>query len=94
VRASGDAEVKLYRIIKRDGTWQVLAGDPEHSVAASERRDALTEMARELAKKHDGQVRVFDPDGRLEVVYSFETGIESIEQSPGKLRLVPPSRQH
>jgi hypothetical protein len=88
----GVGVVKLYRIMKRHGAWQVLAGEPEHSVAASEERDGLTRMARHLAMKHDAQVRVFDAAGRLEVVYTFTAGRESVERS-GKLRLVRPNPQ-
>lgn len=69
--------MKLYRIVYREGIWQAWAGEPEHAVAASDDRDQLTQVARQLAARHAGEVQVYDAAGELEIIYAYPGGIES-----------------
>ena len=78
--------MKIYRIVWSEGIWQALAGDPEHAVVASDDRDELTQVARQLAAQHAGEVHVHDAAGALEIIYSYLAGIESF-------RFPKPSRQ-
>jgi hypothetical protein len=72
-----EAAMKLYRIVYSEGVWQAWAGEPEHAVAASDDRDQLTQVARQLAARHAGEVHVHDAAGDLEIIYAYPGGIES-----------------
>jgi hypothetical protein len=37
--------MKLYRIVKRHGTWYVVGGELEHPIASSDERDQLIQLA-------------------------------------------------
>lgn len=81
--------MKLYRIVKRKGVWQVLAGEPEHAISAGDDRDSLITLARKIAARHDGEVYVSDEAGNLEIVYLYVGGAESVRYPcPPRLRLV------
>ena len=69
--------MKLYRIVYSEGVWQAWAGEPEHAVAASDDRDQLMQVARQLAARHAGEVHVHDAAGDLEIIYAYPGGIES-----------------
>ena len=68
--------MKLYRIRWRDGLWHVLCG--EESIAASEDRDQLIQVARKVVARHDGELYVCNKGGSLEAMYAYTGQIESI----------------
>jgi len=74
--------MKLYRIVKRDGTWYVVGGEPEHPIASSDERDQLIQLARRVAARHQGELYVYDEKFKLEFVYLYTDGAESLHQSP------------
>ena len=79
--------MKLYRIRRRYGVWEVLAGDM--TIAASEDREELIQLARKVAARNDGELYVCDKAGKLEVSYFYTEGVESIQRfRPQRLRLV------
>jgi len=81
--------VKLYRIVRFDGLWQALTGEPEHPIAASDDREGLTQVARKLAARYQGEVHVCDDAGKLEVIYAYPGGVESFRfPRPPRLRIV------
>ena len=79
--------MKLYRIRRTHGFWELLAGDM--AIAASEDREELIQLARKVAARHDGELYVCDDAGKLEVSYLYTEGVESIQRlRPPRLRLV------
>jgi hypothetical protein len=82
--------MKLYRIVRRDGVWHATGGDQEHALAASEDRESLIDVARKVAaRQSDAEVLVFDEADRLDVVYVYSGGAESIRfPAPPRLRVV------
>jgi hypothetical protein len=81
--------MKVYRIVWRDGVWLTLGGD-EHAICACENRDALIELTRKVAARHNGEVYVCDQMGRLEVVHLYSGGAESLRYPlPARRRLIP-----
>lgn len=81
--------MKLYRVVRREGVWHAVGGDPEHAIAASNDRDALILLARRVAARQKGELYVYDEECRLELVYVYTDGIESKRRpSPGSLRIV------
>ena len=81
--------MKRYRIVRRDDLWHALGGDPEHSMVASDDRDGLTALARKLAARHAGEVHVYDEAGKLDVIYAYIGGRESLRYPlPPRVRIV------
>ena len=79
--------MKLYRIRRRNGFWEVLVGDM--AIAASEDREELIQLARKVAARHDGELYICDEAGKLEVSYFYKERVESIQRlRPQRLRLV------
>lgn len=72
--------MKLYRVVKRDGAWLVLGGEPEHSIASSEERDELILLARKVAARNKGELYMYDEKSKLELVYLYTQAIESLHQ--------------
>jgi hypothetical protein len=72
--------MKLYRVVKRDGAWLVLGGEPEHSIASSEERDELILLARKVAARNKGELYMYDEKSKLELVYLYTQPIESLHQ--------------
>jgi hypothetical protein len=81
--------MKLYRIVRHDGLWHVRTGEPEHAIGASDDREHLTQLARKLAARSEGEVHVCDEAGKLEVIYAYPGGVESFRfPRPPRLRVV------
>jgi hypothetical protein len=79
--------MKLYRIRRLHGFWEVLVDDM--AIAASKDREELIQLARKVAARNNGELYVCDEAGKLEVTYFYTEGIESIQRfRPQRLRLV------
>jgi hypothetical protein len=79
--------MRLYRIRRRDGFWEVLAGDM--AIAAVEEREELIQLARKVAARNNGELYVCDEAGKLETSYFYTEGVESIQRFRSqRLRLV------
>jgi hypothetical protein len=74
--------MKLYRIVKRNGAWYVIGGEPERSIDSSDQRDHLIQLARRVAARHKGELYVYDEKSKLEFVYLYTDGAESLHQFP------------
>jgi hypothetical protein len=72
--------MKLYRIVKRDGTWYVVGGEPEHPIASSDERDQLIQLAHRVAARHKGELYVYDGKSKLAFVSLYTDGAECLHQ--------------
>jgi hypothetical protein len=68
--------MRLYRIRRRNGVWQVLSGDTV--IAESEEREKLVRLARKIASRYDGEIYVSDEGGELQTSYFYAEGLECI----------------
>jgi hypothetical protein len=68
--------MKLYRIRWRDALWHVFSG--EESIATSDDRDQLVQVARKVAARNFGELYVCDKRGRLEFSFIYTEGNECV----------------
>jgi hypothetical protein len=69
--------MKVYRVVRNDGTWQALLPDSHVPIVRSDNREIVVGWACEVARKSGGEVHVYDYTGRkIQVICTYEGGIE------------------
>jgi hypothetical protein len=63
--------MKVYRVVLVDGVWCAFTRAHEPPVICCEDKSILVECARALARKHNGQVHIYNEMGHLDLVHSF-----------------------
>jgi Uncharacterized protein conserved in bacteria (DUF2188) len=68
--------LKIYRVLQRQGKWQVLLPHTQAPIVSGDDRSPLVDWARELAREHGGEVQVYDHAGNPEATHRFIDGVE------------------
>jgi hypothetical protein len=69
--------LKVYRVLRRQGEWQVLLPYTQAPIVADDDRATLVRVACQLARTHDGEVQVYDGDGNPQMTHTFINGVET-----------------
>ena len=70
-----------YRILRHGQLWGVYVPGRCGAILTSDDRTHLIAWACELAQDYGGDVDVYHEDGRLEMTYSYSSGVE-IKRAP------------
>lgn len=76
---------RVYRILHRQGEWQILLPHSQVPIVSDNDRDSLIRVACQIAKTHDGEVQVYDDAGNPHMTHTF---IDGVEKTTGTGRLV------
>jgi hypothetical protein len=74
--------LKVYQVIRRDGKWHALLPDSLSAIVSSDNRELIVKWASEIAKKQNGEVHVYDYRGKVQVICTYDAGVESRTEFP------------